>query len=105
MTEQKSLQAGREYTNIRYSTDGGLTPAATASAPAQPHPPVESPTGKHAEKSKSTLSLASVAAAPPVPLLPSNSNHVAVPKEKAPAAVKEKKNTPSRVPCDPLLPM
>ena len=103
MTEQKSLQAGREYTNIRYSTDGGLTPAAPASAPAQP--PVESPTGKHAEKSKSTLSLASVAAAPAVPLLPSNSNHVAVPKEKAPAAVKEKKNTPSRVPCDPLLPM
>lgn len=63
---QKSIQVGREYTNIRYSTEGGLTPTSSP----QPQT-LESPTGK---LSKSTLSLASISSH----LL--TSNHATLPK-------------------------
>lgn len=121
--QQKSLQAGREYTNIRYSTDGGLTPAAAAAAAAsaatgaigQGQPPsqplADATAGKHVEKSKSTLSLASLS-----PSSSAGANNHGPSKEKitapGPAAAtpgalpKEKKNLPSRTPAfEQLLPM
>lgn len=87
---QKSLQAGREYTNIRYSTEGGLTPATCAQSQ-----PLESPTGK--SLSKSTLSLASVS----TPLL--SAFHVTVSKSEKPH--KETKGVPSRTVTEHPIPM
>ncbi|KAI9565228.1 putative tyrosine-protein phosphatase non-receptor type 11 isoform X1 [Daphnia sinensis] len=88
--QQKSLQAGREYTNIRYSTEGGLTPAACTQSQ-----PLESPTGK--SLSKSTLSLASVS----TPLL--NSFHVTLSKSEKPT--KETKGVTNRTVAEHPIPM
>jgi len=91
--QQQSLQVGREYTNICYSTEGGLTPATTSP---QSQPLLDSPTGKGL--SKSTLSLAN-----PLTPLPSLIHATAtMPKEKS---AKETKNLPSRTVIEHQLPM
>ena len=85
MPTQKSF--GREYTNIRYSTESGLT---TSTTPSQ----LESPTGKGL--SKSTLSLANSN----LPL----SSHVVMRESKSDKFPKEPQIT-SRSTADNLLPM
>ena len=91
--QQKSLQVGREYTNIRYSTEGGLTPATTSP---QSQPLLDSPTGKGL--SKSTLSLAN----PLTPLPSLNLATATMPKDKS---AKETKNLTSRTVTEHQLPM
>jgi len=87
--QQKSF--GREYTNIRYSTESGLTTSNSQSQPLS-----ESPSGKGL--SKSTLSLANSN----VPL--SSSSH-GMRESKSDKFPKEAQNLSSRFTADNLLPM
>lgn len=89
---QKSLQAGREYTNIRYSTESGLTPVTTSP---QSQPALESPTSR---LSKSTLSLAN----PPSSLSGPNHGSASLKPEKI---TKEPKNNANRSTVEHLQPM
>lgn len=91
--QAKSLQAGREYTNIRYSTESGLTTSAS-----QSQSMLESPTGKGL--SKSTLSLANVN----IPII--SSSHVVMRDLKSDKFQKETQNPSSRsAAADHMLPM
>jgi tyrosine-protein phosphatase non-receptor type 11 len=90
--QAKSLQAGREYTNIRYSTESGLTTSAS-----QSQSMLESPTGKGL--SKSTLSLANVN-------IPITSSSLVVMRDlKYDKFQKETQNPSSRSAADHMLPM
>lgn len=91
--QAKSLQAGREYTNIRYSTaESGITASASQSQSL-----LESPTGKGL--SKSTLSLANAN----IPI--TSSSHVVMRDLKSDKFQKEAQNTSSRSTADYMLPM
>ena len=91
--QAKSLQAGREYTNIRYSTaESGITASASQSQSL-----LESPTSKGL--SKSTLSLANAN----IPI--TSSSHVVMRDLKSDKFQKEAQNTSSRSTADYMLPM
>ena len=94
------MQAGREYTNIRYSTDGGLAP--TATAPQQLlQPLIDSPIFAGRNLLKSALSLNNVTATVPTQY---QATLPAIPKIKSSTNVKEK-NSPSRTVSDQFFPM